>query len=107
MTKFVYGKTIDNHTRCTHYHSSTDVIAIKFKCCNKYYPCYQCHQEVANHPSQVWGIVDQNEKAVLCGMCNVELTIKQYMDSNNFCPNCKSPFNPNCANHYHLYFEKQ
>lgn len=107
MTKLVYGKTIDNHTRCKHYHSPTDVIAIKFKCCNTYYPCYQCHEEVANHPSQVWGTAEQNEKAILCGMCNVELTIKQYMDSNNFCPNCKSPFNPKCANHHHLYFENR
>ena len=26
-----------------------DVIAIKFKCCNKYYPCYKCHEEHESH----------------------------------------------------------
>lgn len=36
----VYGSLIDTETRCRHYFTEEDIIAIKFKCCNKYYPCY-------------------------------------------------------------------
>lgn len=45
MIPKIYGATIDNETRCTHYHTPLDIIAIKFKCCDKYYPCYKCHNE--------------------------------------------------------------
>ena len=31
-----------------------DVIAIKFKCCDKYYPCYKCHDEHESHSIQRW-----------------------------------------------------
>ena len=32
----VYGSLIDTETRCRHYFTEEDIIAIKFKCCNKY-----------------------------------------------------------------------
>lgn len=41
----VYGQSIDKQTRCIHWHSALDVIAIKFKCCDKYYPCFSCHEK--------------------------------------------------------------
>ena len=44
-------------------------------------------------------------KAILCGICNNEMTIHEYLASNNRCPHCNSAFNPNCSKHYHLYFE--
>lgn len=100
----VKGKLIDQETRCIHFHSSLDVIAIKFKCCNEYYPCYQCHEEVADHPAQVWSQNDYDELAILCGVCKRELTINQYVKSRNKCPHCQALFNPNCSRHYHLYF---
>lgn len=96
---------IDRHTRCQHYHSEVDIIAIKFKCCGTYYPCYKCHEEHADHKPEVWGKHEWAEKAILCGNCNLELTIEQYMNSNAQCPHCRASFNPKCANHYHLYFE--
>ena len=37
----VCGVAIDAQTRCAHYHSELDRIAIKFKCCQAYYACYQ------------------------------------------------------------------
>ena len=101
----IKGKLVDDQTRCIHYHSELDIIAIKFKCCGEYYPCYECHAEMAGHPSQVWTKEERNEKAVLCGVCQAELTIQEYFDSDNTCPHCKSSFNPNCSRHYHLYFE--
>ena len=101
----VYGKPIDDQTRCVHYHSPVDVIAIKFKCCNKYYPCYECHEEAAGHAAQQWKEEEWGEAAIYCGVCKKEITIRQYMSSGNHCPNCDASFNPNCSRHYHLYFE--
>ncbi|MBZ9629157.1 hypothetical protein LB465_00085 [Salegentibacter sp. LM13S] len=101
----VYGQSIDKQTRCIHWHSALDVIAIKFKCCGKYYPCFSCHEEAADHEHEVWPKTEFTEKAILCGVCGHELSIQDYMESSNTCPNCKASFNPGCSNHYHLYFE--
>jgi uncharacterized CHY-type Zn-finger protein len=102
----VHGKTIDDQTRCQHYHSPLDVIAIKFRCCNEYYACYRCHEETADHPPLAWKKEEWNTKAILCGVCKEELTILEYLNSGHHCPQCHTPFNPNCSRHYHLYFEK-
>jgi uncharacterized CHY-type Zn-finger protein len=99
------GKIIDNQTRCEHYHSELDIIAIKFRCCDTYYPCYLCHQEEANHEAKVWKKEEFDTKAILCGVCQSELSINEYFNSDSKCPNCHSRFNPKCSNHYHLYFE--
>lgn len=101
----VKGNIIDNETRCEHYHSRLDVIAIKFKCCDEYFACYECHRESVNHGAKVWQKEEWNTKAILCGVCKEELTINEYFDSNNNCPYCNAAFNPKCSNHYHLYFE--
>ncbi len=101
----VFGKSVDNQTRCVHWHSQLDIIAIKFKCCDKYYPCFSCHEEEADHEHQVWLKSEFDEKAILCGVCGNELSIKDYMASDNTCLHCNSGFNPGCSNHYHLYFE--
>jgi len=100
----VKGKVIDNQTRCSHYHTDLDIIAIKFKCCGTYYPCYSCHAEAADHEHVTWDSLEWNQKAILCGACGLELTVQEYMDSNNTCPRCQSSFNPNCKKHYDLYF---
>lgn len=101
----IKGKIIDDQTRCEHYHSELDIIAIKFKCCRDYYPCFQCHEEVAGHQAQKWSKDERDEKAILCGVCKTELTINEYFHSGNICPSCNSHFNPKCNLHYHLYFE--
>jgi len=101
----VFGKPVDNQTRCVHWHSELDIIAIKFKCCDKYYPCFSCHEEEADHEHQVWPKAEFDQKAILCGVCGNVLTIADYMASGNTCPTCKSGFNPGCSKHYHLYFE--
>lgn len=101
----VKGKTIDDQTRCSHYHSDVDIIAIKFKCCNTYYSCFSCHEEEATHPPKVWKKNEFDTLAILCGVCKHELTINEYFVCNSVCPNCLTSFNPKCSNHYHLYFE--
>lgn len=101
----VNGKIIDDETRCDHYHSPLDIIAIKFKCCNDYYPCFECHSESTDHDTIKWEKDEWDAKAILCGVCKHELTINEYFDSGNICPNCKSLFNANCSKHYSLYFD--
>ncbi len=101
----VNGNDVDEQTRCLHYHSALDVIAIKFKCCKEYFACYFCHQEGADHAVETWSKDEFEIKAVLCGCCRQELTINAYLKCENKCPNCNANFNPGCVKHYHLYFD--
>jgi uncharacterized CHY-type Zn-finger protein len=101
----VEGQLVDGETRCVHYQSELDIIAIKFKCCNAYFPCFNCHSEFAKHEAQVWPRNEFNTLAVLCGLCKTEISIDHYLNSDNHCPNCNSPFNPRCKLHHPLYFE--
>ncbi|HKK75968.1 MAG TPA: CHY zinc finger protein [Saprospiraceae bacterium] len=102
----IKGKIIDSSGRCTHWHSERDIIAIKFACCGEYYACYSCHEEEANHPTKRWPrAAFEKEKAILCGACQYEMTIKQYQTCDSRCPNCGADFNPRCSLHWPLYFE--
>lgn len=103
----VFGIDVDGETRCAHWHSPLDIIAIKFKCCGRWFPCFDCHAEIADHSPSVWPREEFGESAVLCGSCGHQLTINEYLKSNNTCPECNSAFNPGCAKHYHLYFEAE
>ncbi|RYZ22452.1 MAG: hypothetical protein EOO16_09205 [Chitinophagaceae bacterium] len=101
----VKGATVDGQTRCTHYHSPLDIIAIRFRCCDTYYPCIHCHEESAGHEVQRWPESEWDRKAILCGVCRTELTIREYFACDYRCPQCAAAFNPGCRNHNHLYFE--
>ncbi|PIS00693.1 MAG: hypothetical protein COT84_06210 [Chlamydiae bacterium CG10_big_fil_rev_8_21_14_0_10_35_9] len=103
--KVVYGVNIDQHTQCKHYHSHLDVIAIKFKCCQKYFSCFFCHKEMTSHPAEKWTLKDFDTYAVLCGKCGLELKINHYFWSDFQCPCCMEKFNPGCKNHWMLYFD--
>ena len=100
----VYGATIDDQTRCIHWQSALDIVALKFKCCDKFYPCYQCHNEAEDHAPLRWPPTEFDRKAILCGVCKSELAIDAYMKTTS-CPSCGAAFNPGCRTHYHLYFE--
>lgn len=99
----VYGIDADTQTRCAHYHQPFDVIAIKHYCCNEYYSCHACHEALADHSVQVWPAERFDEPAVLCGVCGVELSVTEYLDTNS-CPDCQTRFNPGCKLHPQLYF---
>lgn len=101
----VKGVGVDPETRCIHYHSEIDRIAIKFYCCREYYPCFECHQAVGCGNPQVWPKEEFSQKTVLCGSCGYELTTAQYLQCESTCPNCSAAFNPGCSLHKHLYFE--
>jgi uncharacterized CHY-type Zn-finger protein len=100
----VKGIKVDEQTRCAHYHSAIDIIAIKFYCCKKYYACYYCHEEQSNHPPIKWPQEKWEEEAILCGNCKSELSIHEYMKRSQ-CPKCKHGFNEKCSLHYPLYFD--
>ncbi|EGV61187.1 hypothetical protein CANTEDRAFT_116623 [Yamadazyma tenuis ATCC 10573] len=97
------GELMDSHTRCVHYHDPQDIIAIKFRCCETYYPCYQCH-ESAGHPIEKYDM-GSSELVVLCGGCQTELTFAEY--SPLVCPTCGGQFNPGCKLHYDIYFTNE
>lgn len=101
----VIGRNVDPETRCVHWRSDLDIVAIKFTCCGEWYACYDCHSELSGHEAEVWPKEDFDERAVLCGACGNQLTIREYLELSSECPNCGSSFNPGCAKHYHLYFE--
>jgi len=99
----VLGQTVDDQTRCVHWHGTTDVVAMRFACCDAYYPCFECHA-AAGHVSEPWPRSRFGEPAVLCGVCRVAMTVDTYLGVSG-CPNCSAAFNPGCALHHHLYFE--
>ena len=101
----VFGLDLDPQTRCAHYHSALDVIAIKMRCCGAFYACRECHDAVADHPARLWPIAERDERAILCGVCGATLSIAAYLACNDHCPACAAPFNPGCRLHHHLYFE--
>jgi uncharacterized CHY-type Zn-finger protein len=103
-TPEVHGLNLDPQTRCLHYHSPLDIIAIKMKCCGIYYACKDCHIALANHPIEPWPHAEWHHQAILCGVCRAELSISAYFQSNSICPQCHSSFNPACRNHHHFYF---
>jgi len=101
----VHGVAVDGQTRCAHWRSEVDIVAIQMRCCGLYYACRQCHDEIAGHAAQVWPVADWDQAAVLCGACGGEMSVKDYLACASRCPACGAPFNPGCAGHHHLYFE--
>lgn len=100
----VLGPVVDEQTRCIHYRTPLDVIAIKFVCCGEFYPCHLCHGEAADHVAEQWPVNRRAERAVLCGVCGCQLTISSYLGLGS-CPECAAEFNPGCKLHLELYFQ--
>ena len=46
----IYGVDLDSEGRCRHYHTACDVVALKCSKCQEYFACYQCHNQLRNHP---------------------------------------------------------
>lgn len=103
----VRGVRVDAQTRCAHYDGPTDVIALRFRCCDEWFPCIDCHREVAGHDVEVWPLAERDREAVLCGVCGRRLTIAEYLGCDSTCPACGAAFNPGCSNHWHHYFEME
>ena len=102
----VRGVDVGPETRCAHYAGDRDVVAIRFPCCEAFYPCFDCHEAVADHAPSRWGPDDGDEAVVLCGVCGRRLRLDAYVGGDDACPACDAAFNPGCRNHYHRYFEE-
>lgn len=101
----VRGVAVGPETRCAHYDTERDVIALRFGCCETFYPCFECHQAVADHEAQPWPRERFDEPAVLCGVCGSTLTADAYLNCDHTCPSCGAAFNPGCEAHHDRYFE--
>jgi uncharacterized CHY-type Zn-finger protein len=82
-----------------------DIVAIKMACCGVYYACKDCHVALAGHAIAVWARGEWDARAVLCGACGVEMTIREYMECGARCLGCGAEFNPGCRGHWRFYFE--
>lgn len=111
----VHGTGLDEHTRCAHYASDRDVVAIEFPCCGTVYPCFACHDAIADHRREVWARDEHGERAVLCGACGGRLSIRAYLDvlegarrdgGTAACPRCAAAFNPGCLDHVDRYVSR-
>jgi uncharacterized CHY-type Zn-finger protein len=100
----VHGQLVDEQARCVHYRTDLDIVAIQFKCCGRYYGCYECHAEAESHDAMRWVADDLGRRALLCGACGSTLTIADYLGCDFTCSSCGSPFNPGCATHRDQYF---
>ena len=100
----VRGVEVGPETRCAHYDTDRDVVALKFGCCGAYYPCFRCHEATEDHDAERLP-VDSSESAVLCGVCGAELTAREFVTGDHECPECGAAFNPGCADHYGRYFD--
>jgi len=105
MRPRVFGVNADGETRCAHFNTPRDIVAIRMKCCGVYYACKDCHEALADHPLEPWPCAEWAESAVLCGACGTEMSIRSYLDCANACPACDAAFNPGCRDHFHFYFE--
>lgn len=101
----VRGLDVDPETRCAHYDSDRDVLAFAFPCCEPYYPCYRCHDAIADHDRTLWPRAARDRRAVLCGACGARSSIAAYLADPLACPACGVPFNPGCHEHHDRYFE--
>ena len=104
MRPLVHGLELDPETRCRHWRSERDIVAIRMKCCGLYYACKDCHEALAGHPIETWPELEWGTKAVLCGACGSEMRIRDYLEGNDACPYCGAQFNPGCRHHRHFYF---
>lgn len=98
------GVRVDAATRCAHYDGLRDVIAIRFACCEVYYPCFKCHRETTGHEPTRWPRDRRHEPAVLCGVCGHAMAAVTYLKANHTCPHCGVDFNSGCAAHHDRYF---
>lgn len=103
----VHGLDLDPQTRCVHWRSPLDIVAIRMRCCGAYYACRDCHDALADHAAQVWPRAEWDQAAILCGACGRELSVSAYLASEDRCPSCGAGFNPGCKTHRHLYFASE
>ncbi|EEB08282.2 zf-CHY type zinc finger protein [Schizosaccharomyces japonicus yFS275] len=71
----VRGKPLPNNGACAHYRKSHRWF--RFSCCNRIYPCCECHDMDQDHPHE-------QANRIICGFCSME---SLYTPSKP-CPHC-------------------
>jgi len=99
------GVGVDAETRCAHYDTVRDVVALRFPCCDAYFPCFRCHDAVTDHDSERVPRGAFDEPAVICGLCGTTFSVRTYLDCEDTCPDCDGSFNPGCRRHHDRYFD--
>jgi len=99
------GVAVGPETRCGHWDDPVDVVALRFGCCETYFPCDACHDAATGHEAEPWPRDRFDEAAVLCGVCGATLSAHEYLASDDSCPRCSADFNPGCRAHRNRYFE--
>ena len=98
------GLLVDDESRCVHYHSDKDIVALQCYECQKYYACYQCHNELESHTFSPYPLNLKQDRPILCGSCKKTLTYEKYREKGS-CPYCAALFNPACQSHHSMYFK--
>jgi uncharacterized CHY-type Zn-finger protein len=101
----LHGVAVDPATRCDHYDDAVDVVAIRFACCDSYYPCFRCHDTLTAHDAERVPRRAFDDPGVLCGVCGTALSVRAYLDCDDACPVCGAAFNPGCRRHRDRYFD--
>ena len=97
------GLLVDDESRCVHYHSDKDIVALQCYDCKKYYACYRCHNTLETHTFCPYPLNLKEDRLILCGSCGNTLTYVEYTEKGTS-PFCNAAFNPACQNHYPIYF---
>eukprot|EP00656_Telonema_subtile_P040784 TRINITY_DN45863_c0_g1_i1.p1 TRINITY_DN45863_c0_g1~~TRINITY_DN45863_c0_g1_i1.p1 ORF type:complete len:141 (+),score=12.65 TRINITY_DN45863_c0_g1_i1:58-480(+) len=107
----VHGMLEDyTHSRCFHWHSELDVLALLAPCCSKFYSCADCHNAIEAHQLEPWpASTSPGTTALLCGVCGHGFSLTQYLSPgfDSRCPSCEASFNPRCRKHWPLYFHPE
>ena len=72
---------------CTHYKNNVEIFA---ECCNKYYNCNKCHNELSGNLCKNI-LLSVKTKKMMCKKCKTENT------PSNECKNCKIQFGKSCC----------
>ncbi|WP_192496797.1 CHY zinc finger protein [Pseudoclavibacter sp. CFCC 14310] len=103
----VRGVDLDPASRCAHWHTELDIVALRFACCDTYWACTECHAQLADHAALPWP-VDRAQPAVRCGGCGSQFNASAYLTTMETiepcCPVCGAAFNPRCSRHHDIYF---
>ena len=62
------GIDIDAETRRAHWDDQVDVIALRFACCDAYYPGVSCHEAATDHDPVGW---PRDRLSLAGGLCHV------------------------------------
>jgi Uncharacterized conserved protein len=66
MTR-VYGPTVDDETRCIHYRTSTDIIAIRFGAAVATTRATSAMRSRKDHEARQWPVAERETKASCAG----------------------------------------